>query len=74
MSHHNQQKRVRSMDLIRKTLAQSMPKGARERKFQALLKRRFGFSDRTLREYLAVMLECDEITYNGETETWKLSK
>ena len=67
MSHHNQRKRTKSMDMIRKTLAKAMPKGARERKFQALLKRRFGFADRTLSEYLEIMLECDEISYDPKT-------
>ncbi len=77
MPHPYQKGRKQAMDAILSVLEATMnnePPGARDGYFQAILQRKFGFSDRSLNKYIKIMLKAGEIMFNEETEIWTVCK
>jgi len=73
MSHFLQKQRVRNLDLVKKTLAKTMPLGAKDQAFQALLMRRYGFRKVIVADYLSVLIETGEIELDYDTKRWRLT-
>lgn len=70
MPHYLQQIRAQNMDLIKKVIAQTMPKGSKDKELRASLQRRFGFTGKAVNNYLTVLSDAGELEQkNG---IWKL--
>lgn len=73
MSHFLQKQRVKNLELVKKTLAKTMPLGAKDQIFQAILMRNFGFQRVKVADYLSVLIETGEIELDYDTKRWRLT-
>ena len=71
MVHVSQKIRKENLEIIKQLIAKCMPSGAKKRKLSAVLGT-YGFSRRTIREYLEDLRDSGNIIWDPKTEVWKL--
>ena len=71
MVHVSQKIRKENLETIKQLIAQCMPGGAKKRRLAAVLGT-YGFSRRTIREYLEDLRDAGHIVWDAKAEVWKL--
>ncbi len=71
MVHVSQKIRKENLHTVKQLIAQCMPLGAKKRRLAAVLGT-YGFSRRTIREYLEDLRDSGQIVWDAEKGVWKL--
>ena len=71
MVHVSQKIRKENLETIKQLIAKCMPGGAKKRQLAAILGT-YGFSRRTIREYLEDLRDAGQIVWDSENEVWKM--
>ena len=74
MVHVSQKIRMQNLQVVKQLIAQTMPKGAKNKHLIAVLCTTYGFHRRTAKEYLTDLLDAGRIFWDAENEVWKLAE
>jgi len=70
--HVSQKIRMENLEIVKQLIAQTMPKGAKNKYLIAVLCTTYGFHRRTAKEYLNDLFDAGKIIFDADAEVWKL--